>query len=178
MTIGVTAYDPTWPATFELIAQRVRALVSGLPVTVEHVGSTAVPGLAAKPIIDIDVVVSDPADVPGAIKGLEAGAYVHRGDLGIPGREAFDSPPDLPYHHLYVVVAGTKPHQDHVLLRDYLRAQPEAAGRYARKKLELAHLITADGREAYQQAKAELIGELLEEAREAIPAACASQAPR
>ena len=139
--------------------------VVGSEAVIEHVGSTAVPGLAAKPIVDIDVVVPSGADIPDAVRRLESGGYVHRGDLGISGREAFDVPPDLPYHHLYVVAAGTKPHLDHVLLREYLRSHPDAAERYGQRKLQVAHLITAESRQAYMEAKASIVEELLAIAR-------------
>lgn len=161
----VVAYDPAWPHFFRSIRERLQELFVDSEALIEHVGSTAVPGLAAKPIVDIDVVVPSSPDIPNAVRRLELGGYIHRGDLGIPGREAFDVPPDLPYHHLYVVAAGTKPHLDHVLLRDYLRNHPDAAERYGRRKLEVAHLITAESRQAYMEAKASIVEELLAVAR-------------
>jgi GrpB-like predicted nucleotidyltransferase (UPF0157 family) len=116
--------------------------------------------------VDIDVVVEDLAELPDAIDRLEALGYVHQGDLGVVGREAFEAPHELPYHHLYVVVDGSTPHQDHILLRDYLRHHREAAERYAARKLEVAHLITDESRQAYLEAKASIIEELLVRARE------------
>jgi GrpB-like predicted nucleotidyltransferase (UPF0157 family) len=162
---AVVAYDPAWPLLFASVRERLHALLVGTEALIEHVGSTSVPGLAAKPIVDIDVVVPSSPDIPDAVRRLESGGYIHRGDLGIPGRESFDIPPDLPYHHLYVVAAGTKPHLDHVLLRDYLRRHPDSAERYGRRKLELAHLITAESRQAYVEAKASMVEELLATAR-------------
>ena len=106
----VVAYDPAWPHFFRSMRERLQDLFVGSEALIEHVGSTAVPGLAAKPIVDIDVVVPSSPDIPDAVCRLESGGSIHRDDLGIPGREAFDVPPDLPYHHLYVVDAGTKPH--------------------------------------------------------------------
>jgi GrpB-like predicted nucleotidyltransferase (UPF0157 family) len=160
------AYDPAWGQLFEFVKERLHGVFVGTEALVEHVGSTAVPGLAAKPIVDMDVVVPTEADIPDAVHRLESDGYIHRGDLGIPGRQAFDVPPDLPYHHLYVVAAGTKPHLDHVLLRDYLRGHPDAADRYGRRKLEVAHLITAESRQAYMEAKAAIVEELLGIARQ------------
>jgi GrpB-like predicted nucleotidyltransferase (UPF0157 family) len=83
------------------------------------------PGCAAKPIIDLDIVVSEEAVMPELISRLTGQGYRHEGDLGIRGREAFQAPPAAPEHHLYGVVAGSKPHLDHVLLRDYLRQRPD-----------------------------------------------------
>src|SRR5580704_3139687 len=99
-------YDPSWPEAFSKLAARVQATLGSLVITIEHIGSTAVPGLAAKPIIDLDVVLASRADLPEAIRLLATIGYVHEGDLGIPGREAFRSPPGEPRHHLYVLAAG------------------------------------------------------------------------
>ncbi len=126
----VVDYDDAWPALFEELAGPVREACSDLGAEVEHVGSTAVPGLAAKPIVDIDVVVRSAADVPAAIERLRSLGYVYQGDKGIPGREAFLWPPGSTPHHLYVVGAGNEPHRSHSALRDYLRAHPDAAREY------------------------------------------------
>ena len=164
----VVAYDPSWPAQFEAIRRRLAPALEGTTATVEHVGSTSVPGLAAKPIIDIMIVVSDQGQVPDAIDRLAAIGYVHRGDLGVPGREAFSEASDrssLAYHHLYLAVEGTEPHFNHVGFREHLRRHPEAATRYEARKLEVAYLITPSSRESYVNAKAEVVEQLLTEAR-------------
>jgi hypothetical protein len=118
--ITVRDYDPEWPHWFERLQSRLWPAVAGVALRIDHVGSTSVPGLAAKPIIDLDIVVASPADVDGAIARLEAIGYRWRGDLGVTGREAFRPPPDAvdPPHHLYVVVEDNKAHLDHWLLRD------------------------------------------------------------
>jgi GrpB-like predicted nucleotidyltransferase (UPF0157 family) len=161
----VVPYDDDWVRVFEAIHHRLTDVFDDRFATVEHVGSTAVPGLAAKPIVDVDVVVADERDIPLAIERLRIAGYVHQGDLGVLGREAFDAPIDLPYHHLYLVVAGSRPHRDHIDLRDYLRANPEARTRYSKHKLSIAYLITQESRQAYLEAKANLIAELLDAAR-------------
>ncbi len=161
---GVVAYDPRWPADFEMVRARVWPAVAGVAVLVEHVGSTAVPGLAAKPVIDVDVVVSDRRDVPRAVAALESIGHRHRGDLGVPGREAFDPLPGLPEHHLYLVVRGSPAHRDHIDLREHLRTHPRDAERYAAEKRRLAPLLATD-REAYADGKAWLVRELLAAAR-------------
>src|SRR5687767_15978465 len=106
-TVTVVDYDPSWPSVFETLKSHVLQALGSLPVSVEHVGSTAIPGLAAKPIIDMDVVVASVADVTIAVERLSSLGYIHRGDLGIQGREAFHSPSALPPHHLYVCAQGT-----------------------------------------------------------------------
>jgi len=95
-----------------------------------------VPGLAAKPIIDMDIVVASEPDVASVIERLATIGYRWRGDLGVPGREALKATRDhgLPPHNLYVVVDNTKAHLDHWLLRDLRRADAEARDRYAALK--------------------------------------------
>jgi GrpB-like predicted nucleotidyltransferase (UPF0157 family) len=160
----VAAYDPRWPALFSELRDRVDAALAGVAHVTEHVGSTAVPGLDAKPVIDLDVVVPDDAAVGAAVKALAAAGWQHQGDLGITGREAFLPPPGAVYHHLYAVVAGSQPHRDHIDLRDFLRAHPAAAARYGSLKHRLAVLLETD-RSAYSDGKAAMISDLLRQAR-------------
>ena len=160
----VVDYVAAWPQQFQQLRAHLEPVMAPLGATVEHVGSTAVAGLAAKPVIDVDVVVGDAAAVPRAVRALEALGHRHRGDLGIPGREAFTAVPGLPPYHLYLVVADSPAYQDHVDLRDYLRRHPADAERYAREKKRLAPLLATD-REAYVEGKAWLVRELLATAR-------------
>jgi GrpB-like predicted nucleotidyltransferase (UPF0157 family) len=160
----VSDYDNDWPRLFEEIAQPVREAVADLGAQVEHVGSTSVPGLAAKPIIDIDVVVESANDVPAAIERLRALGYVYQGDKGIKGREAFLWPPGARPHHLYVVVRGSPPHLDHVEFRDYLRGNPDVASEYGALKTELAEQH-GDDRLGYGEAKSDFVERALRSAR-------------
>ncbi|MCX4909667.1 GrpB family protein [Streptomyces sp. NBC_00878] len=161
--IVVSDYDPRWSEQFEGLQQRLAAHVADLAVSIEHVGSTAVPGCAAKPIIDLDIVVSEEAVMPELISRLTGQGYRHEGDLGIRGRAAFRAPSTAPEHHLYGVVAGSKPHLDHVLLRDYLRQRPDEVRCYSTLKVALAQRFRADceGRAAYSVAKSTLVEELV-----------------
>jgi GrpB-like predicted nucleotidyltransferase (UPF0157 family) len=153
-------YDQEWPVLFRQIAGPVGRTLGEIVVSVEQIGSTSVPGLAAKPVIDVDVVVRSAEDVPVAIERLRELGYVYQGDKGIAGREAFMWPSHAPRHHLYVVVDGSKPHVDHIRFRDYLRNHPEVACEYARLKRGLAEQHRND-REAYTSAKAESISRVL-----------------
>ncbi|WP_328529546.1 GrpB family protein [Nocardioides sp. NBC_00368] len=138
MGIEVTAYDPGWPIRFEEVAETLRrALTDGPEARVEHVGSTSVPGLAAKPILDIDVIVA-PEDVPAAVKALVRIGYRHRGDLGVVGREAFFAPDDDPVRHVYVCAAGTLNVRNHLAVREVLRSRDDLRDEYAAVKLALA----------------------------------------
>ena len=159
----VVAYDESWPVAFAALAGRLHGVLPA-GARVEHVGSTAVPGLAAKPILDVDIVVPSAASVGPVVAALASLGYVHRGDLGIAGREAFHAPPGGRYHHLYVVVDGSPPYRDHVDLRDHLRRDASARRRYAEEKHRLAPLLRTD-REAYVEQKGVIVQALLREAR-------------
>lgn len=164
--IEVVDYDPSWPAQFAEIAARVRAAFADGPLTaVEHVGSTAVVGLAAKPVIDMDVIVPSLTDVPGAIACLAALGYVHEGDKGVPGREAFLWPPGTRRHHLYLCLCGNAEYRRHIAFRDYLREHPDEAQRYEALKRELAARLFAD-RTAYSEGKTEFVETVLKKARD------------
>jgi GrpB-like predicted nucleotidyltransferase (UPF0157 family) len=171
--IVVSDYDPRWPERFEELRQRLAPHVADLAVSIEHVGSTAVPRCAAKPIIDLDIVVPEEV-MPELISRLARQGYRHEGDLGIRGREAFQAPPASPGHHLYTVVAGSKPHLDHVLLRDHpLRQRPDEVQRYSALKVALAQLFPADseGRAAYSAAKSAPVEELVAKSTQRGPPA-------
>src|SRR5262245_7899068 len=129
-TIVVVEYDPNWPAVFEQLRLGIWPAISDLATSIEHVGSTSVAGLAAKPIIDITVVVPTAADVPLAINRLSALGYVHQGNLGVEGREAFQAPCSMPRHHLYLCPSDSLALRNHLVLRDHLRTHPEVAIRY------------------------------------------------
>jgi GrpB-like predicted nucleotidyltransferase (UPF0157 family) len=154
--VVIAVYNPEWPALFLEIAEPIQEALGEVVVTIEHVGSTAVPGLAAKPIIDIDVVVRSQDDVPAAIEGLHKLGYRHRGDLGVPGREAFSAPSDARAQHVYVVVDGNQPHLSHLGWRDLLRANPILAQDYGELKETLAAQYGTD-RVGYTRAKTEFI---------------------
>jgi GrpB-like predicted nucleotidyltransferase (UPF0157 family) len=153
-------YDSAWPDTFSKLAARIKAALGSLVVAVEHIGSTAVPGLPAKPIIDLDVVLASPTDLPEAIRLLAAIGYVHESDLGIAGREALRSPPGPPHHHLYVLTAAASELRRHLAFRDALRADRDLRDRYAALKRSLAYSYK-DDRKSYTQAKSAFINSIL-----------------
>src|SRR5688572_23931561 len=129
-TIVVVDYDPAWPEIFEQLRAYVWSAVHDVALAVEHVGSTSVPGLAAKPIIDMSVIVASEHKVPVTIARLATLGYVHLGTLGVEGREAFRRPEGLPAHklpahNLYVCPQGSLGLQNHLAVRDHLRTHPE-----------------------------------------------------
>jgi GrpB-like predicted nucleotidyltransferase (UPF0157 family) len=106
-------------------------------LAIEHVGSTAVPGLPAKPVLDIDIIVGRGV-VDATVRALEAAGYLHRGDLGVRDREAFTAPDEQPARHVYVCVSGSLPLRNHLAVRDALRADPLLRDRYGAVKSRLA----------------------------------------
>ena len=135
--LEVVGWSPRWADQFDEVAAVLReALRDVRSATVEHVGSTSVPGLAAKPVLDIDVIV-DPADVPAAVAALESVGHVHRGDLGVTGREAFHAPGE-PRRNVYVCTAGTANVRNHLAVRDVLHSRDDLRDAYASVKLALA----------------------------------------
>jgi len=163
--IVVVAYNPDWPKVFAALRGRVAGVLGDLALAVEQVGSTAVPGLAAEPIVDLDVLIPSTADLPAAVDRLATLGYVHQGDLGVAGREAFIQPPGTPRHHLYVCALGNEEYRRHVSCRDYLRAHPEAAAAYGALTRSAARRFR-DDREAYTEAKSAFVEETLRRATE------------
>lgn len=156
----VAEYSEEWPKTFEQLRDRIWPALSDFALAVEHVGSTAVPGLAAKPVIDFCVVVRSRADVPLGIERLAQLGYVHRGDLGVPDREAFRRPEGLPRHHLYLSPKDSLSFRNHLALRDHLRADPDGAIAYGALKRQLAKQFP-DDIDSYIEGKTAFILETL-----------------
>jgi len=154
--VEVDAYDPEWPRTFERIHAHVWPVVQRAAMSLEHVGSTSVPGLRAKPVIDACIVVASRRDIPHVVKALATIGYVHRGDLGVPDREAFRQPAELPRHHLYASHRGSISLKNHLGLRDHLRAHPDVAREYGDLKETLAKRFP-DDIDSYIAGKSEFI---------------------
>jgi GrpB-like predicted nucleotidyltransferase (UPF0157 family) len=134
--ITVVDYDPEWPIRFEDLRREYATAMARASVdvrTIEHVGSTAVPGLAAKPIIDCDIVVAGD-DVDAACDVLVSLGFILLGELGIPQRWAFREPARLPRTNSYVVVDGSLALRNHLCLRDTLRADAALRDEYAAVK--------------------------------------------
>lgn len=141
----ITYYQPKWVEDFKAIETALRPALLGENTYPEHVGSTAIPGMMAKPIIDIDLVFQHPAKFKEIKKALLTLGYRHKGDQGIPGREVFkrargEAHPVLDdiHHHLYVCQADSIELARHLLFRDYLRKNAEARHEYIQLKCRLA----------------------------------------
>jgi GrpB-like predicted nucleotidyltransferase (UPF0157 family) len=156
----IQPYQKRWIEDFKAIKEVLDDVLMPLNVTIEHVGSTAVPELAAKPIIDIDIVFGEDVDFNDIKKTLEKIGYFHNGNQGIPNREVFKRGKmlvlhevlDNVVHHLYVCIKGSEAVRRHILFRDYLIAHAEARIQYQNMKYEIAHEAHQD-RKKYAELK-------------------------
>lgn len=163
----VIDYDPAWPVLFEAEQTRIRHVLGPNAVAVDHIGSTAVPGLGAKPTIDILVSLRRPEDARACIGPLAMidYEYVPEYEKFLPDRRYFHKGPPLRRtYHLHMVERGSLVSERYLLFRDYLRADPEEAARYHALKKELADRFGAD-REGYTDAKTSFVEASLARAR-------------
>ena len=144
--VTVLPYDSAWKTDFAKIASEIESALGDLIVGIEHVGSTSVVGMSAKPCIDIDAVIKDYSVFDTVVKRLEAIGYIHEGDLGIKDREAFKytDKPHLMAHHLYVCPQYSAELHRHITFRDFLRKNPDAVRRYSAVKEKAAELFPND----------------------------------
>jgi GrpB-like predicted nucleotidyltransferase (UPF0157 family) len=165
----IVPYNPEWPAWFAQIKTFVETALVSVAHTIEHVGSTSIPGMMAKPIIDTDIIVDRPV-FPTVKDRLAEIGYLHQGDLGLSDREAFTlidphTIDVLPTHHLYVCITGACELRKHLLFRDYLRTHDSDAQAYATLKSRLADQF-GDDREGYTEAKSEFIMGIMRKAEQ------------
>lgn len=149
-------YDSDWPMRFEQITGRLREFLDA-DCQMHHVGSTSVPGMPAKDIVDI-VVQSPKGSMPLIIEVLAKAGYTHAGDRGLRGRETFRPDPGsdacrLPAHHLYACESGVYQLRKHLAFRDYLIARPERAKWLAGQKIAVD--AAAENRDGYIKNKSE-----------------------
>lgn len=175
-TVRVVPYQPTWKRYFEQEAARLRAALGSQALQVEHIGSTAVEGLEAKPIIDVMVAVESLEEARDLVPLVETLGYEHQPEDPIPDRVFFaQGPPSRRTHHLSLTPQASAYWSDHLLFRDYLRTHPEAAAGYQQLKRDLADRYPAD-RESYTSGKDEFIQSILAKAKTQNPNS-KSQAP-
>ena len=161
--VRVVGYDPRWPTLFEAEVERLSGAIAPPVLHLEHVGSTAVPGLAAKPVLDILAGYREPASEQRYIAALGAAGYEDRGEQGIPGRQFFRRGQPRAYH-VHLTLVGSAFWHDHLDFRTLLRSNPERRAEYARLKQELAARHPRD-REAYIDGKSAFVLAALREWR-------------
>lgn len=156
-TIAVVPHTPAWAATYAAVAAAIAAALPGRIVSLDHVGSTAVPGLAAKPVIDIDLIVPDPEAEADYVPALTARGYV----LTVRERSWYGHRLlrlEAPRVNLHVFGPGCPEHSRHVMFRDWLRARPEERARYAAIKAEAQ--VGADTAMAYNRRKEAVVHQI------------------
>jgi len=170
----VHPYDSRWPLLFQEEGDRIGGAVLGLALAIEHVGSTAVPALCAKPIVDIMMGVRSLEDANHCIEPLGRIGYQYRpeSEASIPERRYFAGRPRGGVgYHLHVVEYGGDFWERHLLFRDFLRQDSEAAEEYGRLKIKLAARFGTD-REGYTEAKTTFVRSVAQRSRQEAEAAC------
>jgi GrpB-like predicted nucleotidyltransferase (UPF0157 family) len=158
--VRIVDYDPAWPEMAAAEIARVEAALGGVAVRIDHVGSTAVPGLAGKPIVDLQTSVAELEPTERYARPLADLGYLFAPDPDSPDFHFFGKPAERPRtFHLHVCAAGSGHEHRHLALRDYLRAHPEEAARYAARKRDLVARRPED-RLAYIEGKAGHVGAL------------------
>lgn len=137
-TVEVVEYDPRWPGEFERESRAIAGVLTCPVVAIHHIGSTSVPGLCAKPIIDLLLVVARVGDLDGQVERMAALGYLARGELGIPGRRYFSRGIDRRTHHVHAFAGGDANVARHLAFRDYLRQHPAVMAEYGELKRRVA----------------------------------------
>lgn len=142
----VVAYDPEWTAEFEALRAVLARMLGALALDIHHVGSTSIPGMFAKPVLDIDIELAPGVSIAAVTAALEPLGYQYEGEKGIPDRHAYKNvTPAVPYtperarwmdHHLYVCPHGSAELARHLLFRERLRSSPELRQDYIELKRE------------------------------------------
>jgi GrpB-like predicted nucleotidyltransferase (UPF0157 family) len=158
MNIILVAHDPEWRLKFEAEANVVRAVFGPAATAIHHIGSTAIPGILAKPIIDMLVEAATIEVVDERTAFIEALGYEAKGEFGIPGRRYFrkDNASGTREYQMHAFAAASGEIRRHLAFRDYLRSYPNVAREYSRLKLELSKRYPSDI-QAYTDAKAPFI---------------------
>jgi GrpB-like predicted nucleotidyltransferase (UPF0157 family) len=165
-TVELVPHRDEWREAFETEAERLRSTLGDRLLAVEHVGSTAVEGLAAKPVIDVLAVVEESGDEEGWTRRLEPLGYEFRPDDGVPDRLFYAKGPESDRtHYLSVTERGSETHVEQLRFRDYLRDNPDVVAEYERLKRDLAEAYP-DDRESYTSEKSAFVEEILRRANE------------
>jgi GrpB-like predicted nucleotidyltransferase (UPF0157 family) len=164
-TVRVVPYTSEWARLFRQERARLQEALGGRALDVQHIGSTAVPGLDAKPLLDVGVAVAGEADVAACVPILETLGYTYRGDRGASEGHFFDrGAEDSLTHYLHMLLIDSPAWENYLLFRDTLIAHPDVREAYAKLKRDLA-ATHADDRASYTAAKAAFIQQILADAQ-------------
>ena len=161
----IVSYDPAWPGLFAELGRELRVGLGDIALRIDHIGSTSVPGLAAKPVIDVQVSVAAFEPLTAFKQPLERLGYVYRADDPERTKRYFREPPGRRRTHVHVRRAGSFSEQWALLFRDYLRAHRDVAAEYEAVKRRLA-VRFRDDRHAYTNAKVPFMWEVIRRADE------------
>ncbi len=147
MTINIEPYNPYWKTAFDALKLFLTAALKDVVIDIQHTGSTAIPGLCAKPILDVDIIVQNPAQLGNILTQLEQLGYINKGEQGIAGRHALRqateaTPASVPpckwqAHHLYVCLPDSLALKNHIVFRNALLQDKTLVNKYAQLKLQL-----------------------------------------
>ena len=170
--VEISEYSPDWPRTFDREAAAIMRACRPWVTEVHHVGSTSVPGLAAKPLLDMMPIAAGPAEGLQAVPRMTAFGYLYDGESGIPGRFYSDRVVDgRTIAHVHMLPVGHPDARKHLVFRDHLRTHPDAAREYERLKRELASKYR-DDRRTYTDSKADFINGIIETAMDDFGNGC------
>lgn len=161
--VELVAYDPAWPQDFERIRAKLDLLLTPYVTAIEHVGSTSIPGIAAKPLVDIDIILRSSTDIDPATQILLDQNYEPRGNRYDDDVWAFMLRDGKPPERVYLCPPDNRTHEKRIIFRDHLRAHRDDAEAYADLKLELAELHRRDG-DRYTAEKRHFIDAIIEKA--------------
>ncbi|MEI6519551.1 MAG: GrpB family protein [bacterium] len=161
-TVKLSPFSPQWEKLYKIEEKRIADALGALAMDIQHIGSTSIPGLSAKPVIDIAIMIPQISDLDKCIPLMESAGFEYLGDFGLPGRNFFvlGNPRTC---HVHMVEKGSNHWKQWIIFRDYLVAHPDVAEKYDSLKKELAEKFPND-RESYLAGKAPLIAEILENA--------------
>jgi len=163
IAVELAPYDPAWPAAFERIRDKLERLLTPYVVAIEHIGSTSIPSLAAKPLVDIDIILRSSGDVPLATQLLLDQNYEPRGNRYDDDVWAFMLRDGKPPERIYLCPPNNQTHQRRVIFRDHLRSHPDDMAAYARLKLDLAEKHRRDG-DRYTAEKRHFVDAIIDKA--------------
>lgn len=173
MTIGLkrrslelVSYDPEWEIFFNNEKNRIRKSIGHIVLAIEHIGSTSIKNMCAKPIIDIAIGLEKYDDGFKCVEPLRRIGYLYLGEHGVQGRHYFRTDSDIVKCHIHIFEISSTEWESHIMLRDYLRNHEKEAKEYTLLKYGLKQKY-GDDREKYTEAKAEFISKILKKARKA-----------
>ena len=164
--VRLVDYDARWPTLFAAEAARIRSHSRALTLRLEHVGGTSIPGMCAKPVLDIAAAHPRAASIEDYVAAFARAGYQYRGERGLPGRHYFCRGQPRAYH-VHLVEADGHLWRDYIAFRDYLRTHGDVSGQFAEVKRVLAARFGQD-REAYTEAKSPHVQDILRLARGAV----------